>query len=470
MTKLKYYTLVILNNAGKRQLREIEIAKIFFTDTFADFSVIEEVSDTLIQKQLLETYQNNLGNSSLFAQRCLLCFISWQIEQVCLSLAQKFGNLHGFSRHDLLPYVLDDDGSLQTSTTYKCFSREILETFDPDKSNLNTWTNRKVKQHREINKFLLECGLYFVTDWAILNDTRPQQLKNILGEFHSLTNSEIAETQKLLEAYHKIYRTERCRQQADSKTKGRCHPPTIQQLEEMTEILKTKGIDSISTKTIMQKLQSLADKLRQYRIHVRSGSLFTVSLDAELNENFTFIEQIYDPNSENIIIEADTTTEFLEIYRAQFLNCLDNSLNTVIESRVKKLQNKDTDKANKFLTALQLFHCQRLSMGNIAKQLGLRAQDAVARLLKLKEFRADVRQEILVKLQEQVIELAQKYSTPKQLKILEAQIKEVLDEQIINVISQAELEAATMQSNVTISEFSKRLCRLLNDRVKIINS
>jgi hypothetical protein len=460
----------MLGNGGKRKLREIEVAKVFFTETFINID-INSASDIVIQKRLLEISQNNSSQSSLLAQRCLLCFISWQIEQVCLALEQQFGNFHGFTSQDLFGYVLDDNGSLEPSGTYRCIGREILETFDPDKSSLTTWTSRKVKQHRELNKYLLECGLYLVSDWAILNDTKPQQLSKILGEFHSLTDREIEQGQILLTAYHKIYRTERFMQRANQKTKGKCNPPTCEQLQAILEVLETQGINKLSMVGVMQKLQNLAKQLREYRIHVRNTSFPTMSLDAGLNENSSFIEQI--PNTkENAIIDVDDANEiehFLKNYRSQMVSCLDNAFKTVIESRLAKLKKKDTDKANQFITALQLFHCQRLSMSKIAQQLGLRAQDAVARLLKLKEFRADIYQETLIKLQDRVMELAEKYSTPTQLKILEVQITEALDEQVINIISQAELEASSMQSDCQISCFSERLCKQISGEWGVVS-
>ncbi|MEA5574020.1 hypothetical protein [Calothrix sp. UHCC 0171] len=471
MSKLKYYTLIMLGSDGRRKLKEIEVAKIFFTEMSAEFININSESDIIIQKRLLELSQDTSSRLNLVAQRCLLCFISWQIEQTCLSLEQQFGNFHGFTIHDLLIYVLDDDGSLQTSDTYECLGREILATFDPDKSSLITWTSRKVRQHRELNKYLLECGLYLVSDWAILNDTKIQQLPKILGEFHYLTSIEIEQTQKLLSAYHKIYRAERFLQRAERKSLGRCKAPNIEQLQAIVEVLQRQNIDNsltnLSTKVVMQKLEKLAERLREYRLHIRNNSFKTVSLDAELYENSTFIQQIADTNSKNIIIEReefDEKKEFLKNYRCHLISCLDNALNTVIDSRLAKLKKKDIDKANQFIMALQLFHCQRLSMGKIAQQLGLRAQDAVARLLKLKEFRADIHRETLVKLQDRVMELAQKYSTPKQLKILESQITEVLDEQVINIISQAEIEAASMKNYCEISTFSQRLCRHLDNQ------
>ncbi|BAZ42618.1 hypothetical protein NIES4101_85870 [Calothrix sp. NIES-4101] len=471
MMKLKYYTLIIVNNAGKPQQREIAAAKAFFDKIFTNYEDAHLQSDVAIQKRLLELSINNLSPSNLLAKRCLLCLISWQIEQVCVSLEQQFGNYHGFTRYDLLGYVLDDDGSLQPSDTYQCLGREILETFNPDKSSLATWTTRKVKQHRELNQYLLECGLYLVSDWAILNDTKPQQLIKILGQFHRSVNLEIEQAQKLLFAYHKVYRAERFRQWANQRSKGRCNPPTNEQIEAIIKILQIQEMDNLSVQVVMEKLQNLASQLREYRIHVRNGSLPTVSLDAELNQNSTLIEKITDENSVNIINETEDRTDFLKSYRIQIVKCFDNALNTVITSRLQKLEKKKTDqknlnidKGNQFLIALQLFHCQRLSMGKIAQRLGLRAQDAVARLLKLKEFRADVSQETLVKLREKVIELAQEYSTPSSLVNLEARITEALDEQITNVISQAEIEAASMQNNCEISYFSQRLCQHLDNR------
>ena len=95
----------------------------------------------------------------------------------------------------------------------------------------------------------------------------------------------------------------------------------------------------------------------------------------------------------------DEPTEFLKFYRQQFLKCLDGAIEQVISERVTLLQRRDAQKAQSFLTALQLFH-QGRSMTEIAKLLNLQAQFHVSRLLKLKDFRADVRQQLLVPLRD----------------------------------------------------------------------
>lgn len=458
MSKLKYWTLVTLDGTGNLKIKELENAKSFFAATFADLTNIDEVADTVIQQRLLEVSRQQ----SLLAQRCLLCFISWQIQQACLQLARQFGDFHGFTERDLFAYVLDDDGSLQPATSYQSFAREVLQTFDPEKSLLTTWTSRKVKQHDELETFLLECGLYLVSDWAILNDTQTKQLPKILGEFHYLTPGEIEQGQELLTAYHKIYRAERWQKLAKG-SRGKCQPPTTQQLQQMAQFLEHKTIYRLSPENVLQQLQNLAAKLRQYRIHIRGGFLPTESLDLNLKENYAYIDKVVASESANIIDDIDEEETFLKLYKQQILTCLDSALDEVTKSRVNKLQKKDLDQANKFLLALQLFHCQRLSMSAIAKQLGLNAQFQVTRLLKLKEFRADVQHKTLEKLREAVIQLAQEYSTPERLANLDKQITDALNEQITNLINQAEIEAVSMQNTVPMSNFSQRLCQKLDN-------
>ena len=463
---LKYWTLVTLDGTGDRTTRELENAKSFFTATFADLPNINEVADTVIQQRLLELSRHANSEQSLLAQRCLLCFISWQIQQACLQLARQFGDFHGFTERDLLAYVLDDDGSLQPSTGYQSFAREVLQTFDPEKSLLSTWTSRKLKQHDELERFLLECGLYLVRDWAILNDTQLKQLPKILGEFHYLTPKEIEQAQKLLAAYHKIYRAERWQQLAQG-SRGKCQPPTTQQLQKMVKLLESnleqKGRYRLSPENVLRQLQNLAAKLRQYRIHVRGGFLATESLELNLYENYALIDKIAAPDSANIITDINEEEAFLKLYKQQILTSLDLALDEVTQSWVNKLQRKDLKKANNFLLALQLFHCQRLTMSAIAKQLGLGAQYQVTRLLKLKEFRADVQHKTLENLREAVIQLAQEYSTPERLANLDKQITDALNEQITKIINQAEIEAVSMQNTVPMSKFSERLCEKLDN-------
>ena len=109
------------------------------------------------------------------AEGCLRCFISNQIKEICLSLEQKFGKKHDFTSAELLPLVLDGIRKLPrqaacgTQTTEPSLTKRILQTFDPDKGNLSTWTSRMFKSDREVKRLLLEHGIEQVTNWMILN-------------------------------------------------------------------------------------------------------------------------------------------------------------------------------------------------------------------------------------------------------------------------------------------------------------
>lgn len=473
----QYWQLVKIDAAGRRQIQEITPAKAFFLEMFSTATVNDDLPDVEINKKLLELSQNAGTDRCLLAERCLLCFISWQIQQVCLQLEAKFGTVHGFKCADLLLCVLDDDGKLKPVGNYQCFSRQILQSFDPEKSNLTTWTNTRVKQNHRLNQFLLECGVYLVSDWAILNDTKPKQLQRIFSEFYSFTAGEILQAQQLLESYHAIYRTARL-QQRDQERKqdnlqqplkrigGKCTIPTIHQLQAIANLLQSKTNQTFSSETVMTQLQKLAEKLRQYRIHVRGGSLPAESLDM-ITDNICSegIAGYY--NSIEVVNDEDEQTEFLQLYRSQLIVSLEQALAIVTERRVEQLQRKKDDKARKFLFALQLFHCENLSMTAIAAQVGLRAQDAVTRFLKLKDFRADVRQELLIILCNSVMELAKNYSHPDNLQNLEEKIKIALNEQIDHVIETAAIQAQTAK-NITVktSIFNQRLCRYLDHIIK----
>ncbi|MBX9254892.1 hypothetical protein H1Q63_13200 [Desmonostoc muscorum CCALA 125] len=451
----RYWQLVKIDAAGGRQVQEITPAKAFFADVFSAKADNNDVPDAEIQLQLLQLSRDAPADRCLLAQRCLLCFISWQIEQVCLQLETNFGTAHGFSCSDLLPYVLDDDGRLEPTGSYECLSRKILHSFDPDQSSLTTWTTTKVKQYPALNQFLLESGLYLVSDWAILNDTRPKQLERIFREFYSLTPREIEYFVIFLESYHLVYRAQRL-QQRSLGIGGKCLPPTTQQLQEIALNIQSQSGQMLKNETVMTQLQKLASLLRQYRIHVRGGSLPTTSIDVVGRESILNLDVTNAGENE------DEEAEFLQLYRPQFLACLDQALALVITLRVKQLQGKKGDKAKKFLIALQLVHCQQIPMTEIASRLGLRAQDAVTRLLKLKEFRADVQQQLLVILRDRVLDLAKNYFDPEHLQTLENQISSALDEQISTVLRDAKISSQTPKSSVVNNLFSQQLCRYLD--------
>lgn len=492
----RYWTLVRLDAAGKRRIQEIASAKAFFLASFPDFSTRREVLHSQVQHQLFswmrditEPYTDTqpkpekdvkgtkTASRSVLAQRCLQCFISSQIEQVCLKLEAQFGTQHCFNCSDLLCFVLDDQGTIQprdkttdNSTLYQSLSQEILQNFDPQQSSLATWTTRLVKHHRELNGFLLEHGVYLISDWAILNDTTTKQIERIFSQFYCLTSMEIEQAKLLLESYHAVYRVQRLKQR-QAGIKGQCAPLTTEQLQQIAQRFSKQTRKVLRPETLLAKLHNMASHLRKYRIHVRGGFLPTQSIDIPIipnRDNATtersLLHSLMDDKN-----TTDLETEFLDSYYEQFLACLDQAIADITEQRVRKLQRKDPEKAQKFLTALHLFHQQGKSMGEIAKQVNLNAQFHVSRLLQLKSFRTDIQQQFLILLRDRVINVAKVYTDPERFQSLSQQIEQALQEQVTQVIEDAATEASTptCTKNQTLSTslFSERLCHYL-DKIK----
>ena len=463
----RYWRLVTIDATGGCKVEAIDSLAAFFGQEFAEFAGGGEVQDAFIQRRLLDLLHNDT-HLCVLAEGCLRCFISNQIEQVCIQLEEQFGREHGFTRYDLFSFVLDDvdvavlhqRGSLRQGA-YKSLATEILQTFNPERGNLSTWATQLTKHHPELNAFLLERGVYLVSDWAILNDTTPKQVQRIFSEFHHSTPLEIQQACILLESYHLVYRRDRLKLR-QSGGGGKCQPPTDKQLEQIAQSLVAKlsqenqAILDLSTEDILTRLQDMAGKLRQYRISVRRGTPQTDSIDdPEIRPQ---AENNPSPKSENE--ETDEQEEFLEFYQASFLECLDLALDKVVSDRVANLQRKKPPTDRQFLQALHLFHCQAKAMGEIALAIGFQAQYQVTRLLKLKEFRADVRQKMLESLRDRILNQAKIYVDPERLQSLDSQVELALDERISEVIQDATDEASNPNRSAK-SRFAQRLCKQL---------
>lgn len=499
----RYWTMISLDSAGKRRIQEIASVKAFFLASFPEFATRRQVSHIRVQHQLLSwmretteldtdtkpeqkkdiqgiktaSKQGNAETSrSVLAQRCLQCFISTQIERVCLKLEAQFGTHHGFNCSDLFCLVLDEQGTIElrgkttsVSTLYQSLSQEILQSFDPQQSCLATWTTRLVKHHRELNGFLLEHGVYLISDLAILNDTNPKQLERIFSQFFCLTPIEIEQAKLLLESYHAVYRVQRLKQRL-AGLKGQCQPLTTEQLQQISQQVSNPLKKVLHPETLLAKLHTMASQLREYRIHVRCGFLPTKSIDISMTDHATngtnectLVHRLIDHRN-----TTDVEAEFLDSYHQQFLACLDQAIADITEQRVRKIQRKNPQKVQHFLTALHLFHGQGKSMGEIANQLNLKAQFHVSRLLQLKSFRADIQQQFLILCRDRIINAAKVYTDPERLQSLSQQIEEALAEQVQEVIEDAATEAstptATKNQTRSISLFSERLCRHLEQR------
>lgn len=86
--------------------------------------------------------------------------------------------------------------------------------------------------------------------------------------------------------------------------------------------------------------------------------------------------------------------------------------------------------------------------------------------MQLKNFRSDIRQQMLNNLRHQVKEMAVVYTDPDLLRQQDQQIEIALDEQVTTLIEQAETEASTAKNCPLTSSFAQSLCRYLYLREK----
>ncbi|MBE9140202.1 hypothetical protein IQ254_23885 [Nodosilinea sp. LEGE 07088] len=438
----RYWQLVRLTSSGQCQLQVLPQVRAWLQSTFSRLIAGPDDLEGELQRSLL-THWRSPGPQADLAQLSLRCFITHQIRSVCLRLTTLFGETYGFTANELFFLVLDDDG--QPEPTHRPFTLEVLETYDPAKAALSTWSSRLTNHHPALNRALLERGLYRVSDWAILNDTTPEQVQRILHQYHLCSEYEVAQAATLLERYHQVYRRDRIAQRQAGQT-GRCQKPTPEQLHAI-------NADVVAADLLLQ-LRILAGQLRQYRIHVRGGN--------------PLVYQREEPNWDQIASDAaplegdNDQDEFVQGYRQALADCLGDAIAQVIQANLTRLQSRQPPRDRAYVQGLHLFHCQGLSMGKLADEIGLSSQVQVSRLLDLKRLKADVRHELVPRLCETVRHQALNYISADRLRAIDHTLENLLNEEVNQMIAAAEAEAKIPQGRTAKSLFARQLCTTIH--------
>ncbi|WP_424094653.1 hypothetical protein [Moorena producens] len=455
----KYWTLNYINRLGQHQTKPIEEAKEFISAQALTLSTDEDTIDQALISRLWQRYHTQDDDLEL-AEVCLRCLVSHQIKEVCYQLVEQFGQQHNFTINDLLPLVLDRYpegeqghklGGDNSRTSY------TLQTFDPNKSSLFSWTKRLVKTHREVKLFLLYYGIEQVTDWLLLKQTTPGKLHRILSEFHQLTAQEINHYRELLESYQTVYvrqlQAERnqINQQRQQQGLGKLTTPYPIPRKEQLELITTLGssIGKLSPEAVLTDLQRLAQLIRDYKKN-RGRNVPTQALGK-------FEHQLAADDTSN----NQEEDEVLAAYDQLLQDCLTTAIQEVIQNRVAYLSRQQKPRHQQFLEALYLFHCKHVTMTKIAVQIGLTAQYQVSRLLDLKAFRADIARRTSIRLHQQLVELGQAYASAQDVKELDKRISQFVEEEINQIMTAAMKETFVKNQYKLSSNFSRTLCELL---------
>lgn len=443
-----YWTLIQLKPSGGYATQAIASARLFFQQQFPDLvdpDRLETVDDKRIQRRLIalleEASATPPGPSP--AELCLRCYISHQILHGCIDLQAKFGPDHGFTLSDVLGFVLNDvdlgESVLQArADSYRPFAAEILTTFNPQVGSLSTWASMLTRQHPELNDFLLEHGILQQSNWALLNEKTPDDLRRLLADTYHLPAFEIEQACALLGSYHAVYRRDR------RGSRGKCKPPTEPQL---AEIQRRSGL-VLTPAAVLAKLVELADYLRQQRL-LSKGVLPASSMDDE--ELGPAIESQVSVGSAGDLGDRDSTQQLYELVNT----CLDQAIKTAVGQRLTYLQKQSADKAKAYRLALKLYCCEQRTMADIAAAVGLEAQYQVTRLLKIDDLLASIRRQLLKQLQTHLLALIQTDQSSHDY--VSADRLQNLDEACLAAI--VEKPRANAASNAQF--FSQRLRRII---------
>ncbi|HEY9660388.1 MAG TPA: hypothetical protein V6C65_18200, partial [Allocoleopsis sp.] len=154
----KYWKICQISLTRERtgyEFRSLPLAQQFLQTQFSNSSTLSSES---IQITLLSLFnsQDSVADATIRAQAglCLRCSVSYPILKACQKLNNLFSSGKQFTYHDLLPFVLNDDGKVlliladdgktqlkidrsgsPQSVTYKVFTVEVLRTFKSDASS-----------------------------------------------------------------------------------------------------------------------------------------------------------------------------------------------------------------------------------------------------------------------------------------------------------------------------------------------
>jgi hypothetical protein len=361
---------------------------------------------------------------------CLRCYVSDPILYTCKKIAHLFGSAQ-FSYRDLLPLVLNDDGQTgvvlqdgepvtaeaQERLTYPFFSIKILQSFEPNaptSMSLENWAYFKTKQNPEIKAFLTEFGFQHLSDWALLNRIRKNQLER-------LNESD----RQLVAAFHSVYRRDR-RQQERQRTK--CPVPSPPQLSEMASVVDRL----LSPDQILSALQQIATQLRQYDVWSSREPL-----------------EVYDPDTAAYQPRSDLVSESVDEWALErgelqtflveeFQVSLNQAIAKSVGDRLTALSQSRTYAAfaSQLIPGLQLYYGQGLSLKDIAPRLKMTSWDQARRILNPGELLSRVRaltvQQVLHKTLEKATQmgLTRDPPTADYLKNLVEQIEAFADAEI----------------------------------------
>ncbi len=452
----RYWSLLLLDSSGRVRHRELPAVQAFLTENFPAF-LNEDASEDQLVRLLLPLIQTQPQ-----ARMALRCLISHHVVAACQSLHHQFGQFYRFNLGDLLPLVLDDEGKPwqdRPAGGYQILAQRVFDRFDPSMGRLSTWVTRLVRQHPPMTTCLLNHGLYLVSDWAILNDTKPDQLHRIWTQTYQFSPEEAALACHILQGFRLIYT-------AEHRPGARCKDPNPEQLERIAAFVAQKIQRPFTVPELQKRLTQLCKHLRTHRIRVRGGQVSGLSL-----EDTQTLERIQDkvayeqkPHDEDQALRDRLMLDCHNIFETAFPKAISRGLQKAHQVFLSSPRRDTREKANLYFPAILLFHGDRIPMGEIATRIGLKRQDDVSRLLNLNHLRAEIEQSVLDQCLRHLKSLLQDHQGGmgfEQVDRAVEAIKALFLEQIRPILEEEEQRTRTPKAFDRPTRFTAAICEAL---------
>jgi hypothetical protein len=461
----RYCNLWRIDPAGDRpgySCYSIPSAKEFF-----DEQGLNEIEKDLVNRPhhtlhtiLFSHAQRMNGDATEHATLCLRCYVSEPILNACKKIDRLFGEDQSFTYRDLLPFVLNDDGTPQP-TVYRCFSLQILQTFKPQaqpRMSLDNWAYLQTKQNPDLKNFLSEFGFKSLSDWALFNRTRPKQLE------------QLAERDRhLIEVFHAIYRRDRRQQNQGTK---RCVDPTTAQLQEMVMGLQTRNI-TLQPTELMTELRRVALQLRQYDLWSYREPLELD--DPETGDSTTehrTIRSDLPQDDGDCNLEQQEQEELLVFFYEQLYLSLADAIGQGVSAHLTYLKKSKgyAPFADQFMPGLLLYYRQGIALKEIADLFHMSGWAQARRVLNPGELIHAVRRltirQVLAQMLKKAAEkgLTRLPPEPNYVENLAEQIEALADGEIFQ---EAFEEIQAGKNRLMQSVYAQKLCSYLEACTKV---
>jgi predicted DNA-binding protein YlxM (UPF0122 family) len=486
VSSTKYWQMQILpigEDVPLKKYGDIFRAKEFFKIQFPHLSskpTLSTEENKQVQVVLWEMFRSSDDiHQRAIAGLCLRCYVSHRIFTTCKTIPHIYnvGAENLFRYSDLLPFVLNDDGTAlvivdsegrtqhilnhhdgTTSAIVKggdFFSVDILRRFNPNlgsNESLDNWTTRLTRQNEEIKSFLWGFGLATPSDWGLLCKSIPRSLCGFLltGDY------------EIIKAFQTVYQRDRLK----TRQKARCLEPTSSQLQEILQLLQQENV-TFSPPELIHHLKRIAEILRQDWLYKKSGYIKTVPTEVYDNSTNDYFDNPNLPYHKDSDPEDVELEKFQETCKGLFEQVLYQTIVEVIQERIEYLQKSRgyKDFAQRFLEGLRLYYQDNISLGEIAKLWEIEWSKA-RRIFKLEDFLEIVQyrsEEIFL---DKLLQSVNKYQLtrishePDYLKNIAAEIREFAYKK---TFKEAKAELVTSKKQMKNSLFAQIIRIYLNN-------